>query len=182
MQSFTLEESLGFRAQVRNAFLPQYLGQYSGPWHLAQAIQGSPYHTTDLDAADTVFVYDYCYYIWWLAFVHSTGRVTREEATPGDMLLRGYHVRACHLPSGLHPPSSDARAACCHMQCRSCFPDAQNSMGDGHREGGLQHCEKQSQHAAALMTALTDSAQPGTAGAGADAALEAARRRGLRLL
>ncbi len=78
--------------QVKNAYLPQYLGQYSGPWHLAQAIRGSPYVTTDLDAADIVYVYDYCYYTWWLSFVHSNGRVQREDATPGDHLLKGYQV------------------------------------------------------------------------------------------
>ena len=78
--------------QVKNAFLPQYLGQYSGPWHLAQAIAGSQYVTTDIDAADIVYVYDYCYYTWWLAFVHSNGRVQREDATPGDHLLKGYQV------------------------------------------------------------------------------------------
>ena len=78
--------------QVKNAFLPQYLGQYSGPWHLAQAISGSQYATTDIDAADMVYVYDYCYYTWWLAFVHSNGRVQREDATPGDHLLKGYQV------------------------------------------------------------------------------------------
>ena len=79
--------------QVKNAFLPQYLGQYSGPWHLAQAISGSQYVTTDIDAADIVYVYDYCYYTWWLAFVHSNGRVQREDATPGDHLLKGYQVK-----------------------------------------------------------------------------------------
>ena len=104
-------------AQVRNAFLPQYLGQYSGPWHTAQAIRGSTYYTTDLDAADIVFVYDYCYYIWWLAFVHSNGRVTREEATPGDMLLRGYHVSASYIPPCLHLPNSQWQV--CNLQiCR----------------------------------------------------------------
>ena len=77
---------------MKNAFLPQYLGQYSGPWHLAQAISGSQYVTTDIDAADIVYVYDYCYYTWWLAFVHSNGRVQREDATPGDYLLKGYQV------------------------------------------------------------------------------------------
>lgn len=78
--------------QVKNAFLPQYLGQYSGPWHVAQALRASPYATQDIDAADVVYVFDYCYYTWWLAFVHSNGRVTREEATPGDHLLKGYQV------------------------------------------------------------------------------------------
>lgn len=78
---------------MRNAYLPQYLGQYSGPWHLAQAIRSSPYVTADLDAADIVYVYDYCYYTWWLSFVHSNGRVQREDATPGDYLLKGYQVR-----------------------------------------------------------------------------------------
>ena len=80
--------------QVKNAFLPQYLGQYSGPWHLAQAIAGSQYATTDIDAADIVYVYDYCYYTWWLGFVHSNGRVQRDDATPGDHLLKGYQVRS----------------------------------------------------------------------------------------
>ncbi|BDA47957.1 probable xyloglucan galactosyltransferase GT14 at C-terminar half [Coccomyxa sp. Obi] len=78
--------------QVRNAYLPQYLGQYSGPWHLAQAIRGSQYVTTDLDAADIVYVYDYCYYTWWLSFVHSNGRVQRDDPTPGDHLLKSYQA------------------------------------------------------------------------------------------
>jgi len=78
--------------QVKNAYLPQYLGQYSGPWHLAQAINSSPYATKDMDAADYVYVYDYCYYTWWLGFVHSNGRVLRDDITPGDHLLKGYQV------------------------------------------------------------------------------------------
>lgn len=85
--------------QVRNAYLPQYLGQYSGPWHLAQAIRGSPYVTTDLDAADIVYVYDYCYYTWWLSFVHSNGRVQRDDPSPGDHLLKSYQVCALHSKS-----------------------------------------------------------------------------------
>ena len=33
-----------------------------------------------------IFVYDYCYYIWWLAHVHSLGRDRRD--TPGDYLIK----------------------------------------------------------------------------------------------
>ena len=98
--------------QVKNAYLPQYLGQYSGPWHLAQAIRSSPYVTTDLDAADIVYVYDYCYYTWWLSFVHSNGRVQREDATPGDHLLKGYQV--CQMPGAASwSTCSIKRLSCC---------------------------------------------------------------------
>lgn len=110
--------------QVRNAFLPQYLGQYSGPWHLAQAIAGSQYATTDIDAADIVYVYDYCYYTWWLAFVHSNGRVQRDDATPGDHLLKGYQVcsadtytistQAIRVHDG-----HESCAFCCLFECPS---------------------------------------------------------------
>lgn len=51
-----------------------------------QAIQNSDCETEDIESADLIFVYDYCYYTWWLAHVHSLGRENRD--TPGDYLIQ----------------------------------------------------------------------------------------------
>ena len=42
----------------------------------------------NLEAADIVYVYDYCYYIAWLGDVHSYGR--EHEDGPGDHLFSAY--------------------------------------------------------------------------------------------
>lgn len=39
-----------------------------------------------MDQADLVFVYDYCYYIWWLGSVHSLGGQVEAEA--GEYLVK----------------------------------------------------------------------------------------------
>ena len=65
--------------------MEHFYGTHSAPWFLAEALRKSQYYTPDLDAADVVFVYDYCYYITWLGFVHEKGRDIQE--TPGDDLL-----------------------------------------------------------------------------------------------
>ena len=49
--------------------LPYTLAQHSGPWHLMHAINNSRYVTTDMEAADVIYVYDHCYYVLWLAQV-----------------------------------------------------------------------------------------------------------------
>ena len=56
-----------------------------------QAIRSSDCYSSDMQTADLIYVYDYCYYIWWLATVHSRGdvgeRIGDEEDTPGDYLM-----------------------------------------------------------------------------------------------
>ena len=56
-------------------------------WYcVVQAIQRSNCQTDDMESADLVYVYDYCYYTWWLAHAHSMGRELNE--TPGDHLIK----------------------------------------------------------------------------------------------
>lgn len=52
----------------------------------SQAIQNSKCLSDDIDTASVIYVYDYCYYVWWLAHVHSLGRDRRD--TPGDYLIK----------------------------------------------------------------------------------------------
>ena len=51
-----------------------------------QAIEQSSCVTDDIDTASVVYVYDYCYYVWWLAHVHSRGR--EHMRTPGDFMMK----------------------------------------------------------------------------------------------
>ena len=51
-----------------------------------QAIKSSDCYTDDIEQAQAVYVYDYCYYIWWLATLHSRGGDMKES--PGDYLIR----------------------------------------------------------------------------------------------
>lgn len=48
-------------------------GTHAAPWYLAQAIRASGHYTADIEAADLVYVDDYCLYLQWLAHVHSFG-------------------------------------------------------------------------------------------------------------
>ena len=48
---------------------PIAIAAHSGPWHVRQTIRGSTHHTTDMDEADIIYVYDHCYYMRWLAQV-----------------------------------------------------------------------------------------------------------------
>lgn len=63
--------------------------------YCVQAIQSSNCLTDDLESASVIFVYDYCYYIWWLAHVHSLGRERRD--TPGDYLVKASRF-SCQAP------------------------------------------------------------------------------------
>lgn len=56
-----------------------------GGRYVMQAIKGSPHVTYNIDEADVVFVNTYCYYIWWLGWVHTKGR--EPDQTPGDYLI-----------------------------------------------------------------------------------------------
>ena len=52
-----------------------------------QAIEASSCHTTSLEKATAIYVYDYCYYIWWVASTHSLGW-KEKGPTPGDYLMK----------------------------------------------------------------------------------------------
>lgn len=52
-----------------------------------QAIKNSECYVDDMAKANIIYVYDYCYYIWWLATVHSALGVEVFE-TPGDYLVK----------------------------------------------------------------------------------------------
>lgn len=68
-----------------------------------QAIQDSSCHTNDIDAAQIIYVYDYCYYMWWLSAL----RVLQDELIPSDHPARQidpgeYLIKVC--------PGSDSNA------------------------------------------------------------------------
>lgn len=51
-----------------------------------QAIQHSHMVTADIWEADRVYVFDYCYYAWWLAHVRTTGGDFQDS--PGVHLVK----------------------------------------------------------------------------------------------
>ena len=51
-----------------------------------QALKSSECYTDDIEKAQAVYVYDYCYYIWWLATLHSRGG--EMTTSPGDHLIQ----------------------------------------------------------------------------------------------
>eukprot|EP00884_Botryococcus_braunii_P021300 jgi/Botrbrau1/7854/Bobra.9_2s0030.1 len=51
---------------------PHYYAQSGGPYFFYKSLLRSNIRTFDIDAADAVFVYDYCYMIWGLAESHAT--------------------------------------------------------------------------------------------------------------
>lgn len=63
-----------------------------------QAIRDSDCYVDDISKANVIFVYDYCYYIWWLAHIHSAlGKKVHD--TPGDYLIKVKSLRiTCFLP------------------------------------------------------------------------------------
>lgn len=50
---------------------PLATAAHAGPWHLRRGIESSEHRTNDIDAADIVFVYDFCFYAQWLAQVNT---------------------------------------------------------------------------------------------------------------
>ncbi len=52
-----------------------------------QAIKASSCYVDDISKANVVYVYDYCYYIWWLAHIHSA-LGEKVVDTPGDYLIK----------------------------------------------------------------------------------------------
>ena len=67
------------------------VGTHAAPWYVTHAIKSSKYFTEDGEAADIVYVFDYCYYTWWLAHVHTKGREAAEHE-PGDVLVKLYEA------------------------------------------------------------------------------------------
>ncbi len=63
-------------------------GTHAAPWYLAQAIRASGHYTADIEAADLVFVDDYCLYLQWLAHVHTFGG--QKPSTFGSALYIAY--------------------------------------------------------------------------------------------
>ena len=53
-----------------------------------QAIKASSCYVDDISKANVVFVYDYCYYVWWRAHIHSALGKKVEGETPGDHLIK----------------------------------------------------------------------------------------------
>ncbi|KAK9805837.1 hypothetical protein WJX73_006156 [Symbiochloris irregularis] len=66
------------------------LGTHSAPWHFARAISNSSCAAATMEQADLIYVNDYCYYIWWLAAVHSHGAASDELLVPANALLEGW--------------------------------------------------------------------------------------------
>ena len=48
---------------------PISMAAHGVPWYLQEAISSSPYVVEDIDEADIVYVYDFCYYARWLGQV-----------------------------------------------------------------------------------------------------------------
>jgi hypothetical protein len=103
-----------------------------------QAIKASSCYVDDISKANVVFVYDYCYYIWWLAHIHSAlgGKVA---VTPGDHLIKVRLYHQLWLPYfqsyclARRPPLATrwmTRLRMCRAgrQCFSC-PDGSTTMG-----------------------------------------------------
>ena len=57
--------------------VPHEFGTHSMPFYLYKALKRSKLYTPKLDEADIVYVHHYCYYIWWLAHVHTLVRPRR---------------------------------------------------------------------------------------------------------
>lgn len=72
-----------------------------------QAIRDSDCYTDDIELAQAVYVYDYCYYIWWVATLHSRGGESM-TTSPGDHLLKVPPSRLSTMPQS----TSLAHAAC----------------------------------------------------------------------
>ena len=72
------------------AVVPHHYGTHSQPWFLEQAIRKSLHFTEDVEEADIIFVADYCYYIKWLAHMHTLGAVPDDGQGPGDVLVELY--------------------------------------------------------------------------------------------
>lgn len=66
---------------------PISLAAHGGPWYLHEAISSSPHVTTDIDEADIVYVYDFCYYARWLGQVR--GQLCNSFAKDSSMLPAG---------------------------------------------------------------------------------------------
>ncbi|KAK9805794.1 hypothetical protein WJX73_000215 [Symbiochloris irregularis] len=73
-------------------------GTHAAPWHLAEAIKTSNCSVSTMEEAHLVYVYDYCYYIWWVARRHSLqgdysipeNHPVRTEPQPGEYLLKAW--------------------------------------------------------------------------------------------
>ena len=75
--------------------VPLATAAHAGPWHLRRSIESSEHKTNDIDAADIVFVYDFCFYAQWLAQVtpQHSGISGEKELLPDT---------DCHTTSRVH--------------------------------------------------------------------------------
>lgn len=51
-------------------YAPHLAGAHAAGWYMADAIKKSKNYTPDMNEADIVYVNDYCYWVWWLAWTN----------------------------------------------------------------------------------------------------------------
>lgn len=59
-------------------------GAHALAWHVAENLKKSDNYTPHLDQADIIFVNDYCYWAWWLAWLNF-GTITSVRTNVDDV-------------------------------------------------------------------------------------------------
>lgn len=67
--------------------------------YLAEALRKSELVTKDINDADLVFVDSYCYYMWWLGWIHTRGR--EHSDSPADHLIAAYQSMPLNASTGI---------------------------------------------------------------------------------
>ena len=65
-----------------------------------------------MEQADLIYVNDYCYYIWWLAAVHSHGAASDELLVPANALLEVCSIQLQHQRMPTEKPHGIGLAVC----------------------------------------------------------------------
>jgi hypothetical protein len=79
---------------------PHFFGQHAGPWYLMNAVLLSNLYTSDINQADLVFVYDYCYWMRGLASVHSGHSASEPSTTLLKLTERVFKLPRWQLHGG----------------------------------------------------------------------------------
>ncbi|KAK9804642.1 hypothetical protein WJX73_002999 [Symbiochloris irregularis] len=73
-------------------------GQHAGPWYVAEALKRGAGVAT-MEEADKIYVDDYCFFTWWMSYVHSYGGDTSKwpmDQYPGGEMVTLYHSLIKH--------------------------------------------------------------------------------------
>ncbi|CAL8469724.1 g9266 [Coccomyxa elongata] len=63
------------------------ISHFAGPYFLQYYLRNSKYYTSNINSADAVLVYDYCYIQWLIASTHAD-----EKNFPTEQVLNGYRA------------------------------------------------------------------------------------------